>query len=76
MPLAWQRECTLAGGDDYELVFTAAPAAADRVAQAARHAKVEVTRIGSITRTPGLQLLAADRQPLANTFGSFDHFKT
>jgi thiamine-monophosphate kinase len=75
LPLSWQRECTLAGGDDYELVFTAPAAHAARVADAGRAAQVQVTRIGRILAAPGLQLLDHDRQPLANTFGSFDHFK-
>jgi thiamine-monophosphate kinase len=76
MPLQWQRECTLAGGDDYELVFTAPPQRAAQVREAARGARVDVTRIGSISPVPGLRLLGADRQTIANTFGSFDHFKT
>jgi thiamine-monophosphate kinase len=76
MPLAWQRECTLAGGDDYELVFTAPPQHATRVATAALSARVDVTRIGSVSAMPGLRLLDRDRQPLANTFGAFDHFKS
>jgi len=76
MPLAWQRECTLAGGDDYELVFTAPPQRAAQVGEAARSAQVEVTHIGRIAATPGLRLLDhRDGQALANSFGSFDHFK-
>ena len=76
VPLAWQRECTLAGGDDYELVFTAPPQRAAQVLEAARGARVEVTRIGSIAAAPGLRLLDRDGQTIANSFGSFDHFKT
>ena len=76
MPPAWQRVCTLAGGDDYELVFTAPPRHAGQVREAAASARVDVTRIGSITAASGLQLLDAQRQPVTNTFGSFDHFKT
>jgi len=76
MPLAWQRECTLAGGDDYELVFTAAPQRAAQVAEAARSAQIAVTRIGRMVSTVGLRLLDRDQQLLANHFGSFDHFKT
>ena len=75
MPLALQRECGLAGGDDYELVFTAPPQRAAQVIDAARGAGVEVTRIGRIDAAPGLRLLDRDRKALANTFGSFDHFR-
>ena len=74
-PLALQRLCTLAGGDDYELVFSAAPQHADRVAAAARSAGVAVTRIGSISANPGLRLTDRDGAAVTDTFGSFDHFR-
>jgi thiamine-monophosphate kinase len=66
--------CTLAGGDDYELVFTASPSAAAAVAAAAREAGIEVTCIGRIERERGLRLLDRDGGAVADTFGSFDHF--
>ena len=75
-PQAMQRKCSLAGGDDYELVFTAPPRHADAVAAAARQAGVQVTRIGVIDAGAGLRLIDAQRRPVVNTFGSFDHFKT
>ena len=74
-PLPVQRECTLAGGDDYELLFTAAPARADAVRQAARQAGVAVTRIGRITAEPGLQLIDGSGRPVAPGFAGFDHFR-
>ncbi len=73
---ALQRQCTLGGGDDYELVFTAPPGAAPAVAAAARQAAVQVTRIGVIEAGAGLRLIDAQRRALVNRFGSFDHFKT
>ena len=76
LPIALQRQCTLAGGDDYELVFTAPPARAAAVSAAARTAGVEVSRIGRIRAEPGLDLLDADGLPVANGFASFDHFKS
>jgi len=75
MPLAWQRTCTLAGGDDYELVFTAPPDAGGRVDEAARRAGVAVTRIGRIVADPGVRLIDASGRAVENRFGSFDHFK-
>jgi thiamine-monophosphate kinase len=75
LPDALQRECTLAGGDDYELVFTAAPQHGARVAAAALTAQVSVTRIGRIDAAPGLRLTDRDGRTVANTFGAFDHFK-
>ena len=74
-PLLVQRECTLAGGDDYELLFTAPARHAEQVHTAARQVGVGVTCIGRIESTPGLRLQGAGGQALANTFGSFDHFR-
>ena len=68
--------CTLAGGDDYELVFTASPQHAERVVLAARSAQVAVTRIGRIVAGSDLHLLDRDGKQLPNTFGAFDHFKS
>jgi len=73
---AWQRVCTLAGGDDYELVFSAAPADAGRVHEAAQHAGVAVTRIGRVEAEAGLRLVDAQGRAVANEFGAFDHFKS
>ena len=72
--LALQRVCALAGGDDYELVFTAPTRHADAVQAAARQARVPVSRIGTIEADTGLRLVDAQRRPVANSFGSFDHF--
>jgi len=73
---ALQRECTLAGGDDYELVFSAAPRDAKRVQAAARSAGVSATRIGRIDAGTALRLVDRDGRPVENRFGSFDHFRT
>ncbi len=73
---AWQRECTLAGGDDYELIFTAPAASADAVQAAARRAGVAATRIGRIEAGATLRLVDAAGRPVAHTFGSFDHFRS
>jgi thiamine-monophosphate kinase len=65
----------LAGGDDYELAFTAAPARRAEVEAAAAAGGVAVTRIGRIDAEPGLRLLDAAGRPLARRFGGFDHFQ-
>ena len=73
-PLALQRLCTLAGGDDYELLFTA-PADADaRVLGAARGAGVAACRIGRIEAEPGLRLVDAEGREVDAVWPSFDHF--
>lgn len=71
---ALQHTCVLAGGDDYELVFTAPPALRDEVLAAAQRSGVRVTRCGVITAEPGLQLLDAAGRPLTTTQRGFDHF--
>jgi thiamine-monophosphate kinase len=68
------REMTAAGGDDYELVFTAPPSARDAVAQAAASATTPAKRIGRITTERTLVLRDADGALVANTFAAFDHF--
>jgi thiamine-monophosphate kinase len=75
-PLALQRECTLAGGDDYELVFTAPAAQAAAVQAAARASDTPVTRIGRIEAGPGLSLVDGEDRPVTQSFGSFDHFRS
>ena len=74
--LAWQRECTLAGGDDYELLFTAPASQAAAVQAAAAQSAVAATRIGRIEAEPGLRLVDANGQPVENRFAAFDHFRT
>ncbi len=75
-PLAVQRECTLAGGDDYELLFTAAPGDAPAVLRAAAQAGVAATRIGSITgAAEGLLVVDAHGRPVSQAFAGFDHFR-
>ncbi|MBK0391564.1 thiamine-phosphate kinase [Ramlibacter algicola] len=67
-------QCVLAGGDDYELAFTALPSHRDAVATAAKATNTRVTRIGSIDSQPGVRLLGAGGQPVHGRFASFDHF--
>ena len=67
-PPALQRTCTLAGGDDYELVFTA-PAGA-----ALPDVGVALTRIGVIEAAPGLRVVDARGEAVEHGLRSFDHF--
>ena len=75
-PLAVQRECTLAGGDDYELLFTAPAARAAAVQAAAASAGVAVARIGAIEPGSALRLVDGQGRAVEATWGSFDHFRT
>jgi thiamine-monophosphate kinase len=74
-PMELQRECLLAGGDDYELVFTALASRRDAVAAAAAGAGVAVRRIGRIDAGTGLRLVDRGGEDVASSFGSFDHFR-
>jgi thiamine-monophosphate kinase len=67
-------ECLLAGGDDYELCFTAPPAAAARVASIAATTEVPLTRIGTITRGSGLVVRDEHGAPMSELPRAYDHF--
>ena len=68
------RTCALSGGDDYELVFTAPASARAAVEQAGKDSATRVTRIGRIDAEAGLRIVDATGAPVAQRFGSFDHF--
>jgi thiamine-monophosphate kinase len=79
LPGAARRACTLAGGDDYELCFTAPVDARDTLANIATSVKVPLTRIGTIESSgaPGIASIAwrdASGAPLSLTLQGFDHF--
>lgn len=68
---------TLAGGDDYELCFTAPAAARDDVERAARNSATPVSRIGRIVPGAGLRLVDASGHCAdgpAELLRGFDHF--
>ena len=67
-------ELVLAGGDDYELVFTAPASAREAVQAAAAVSKTPVTRIGRTETEPGLRLADAQGTLLQRRYPSFDHF--
>jgi thiamine-monophosphate kinase len=69
-----KRRFALAGGDDYELCFTAAPSRRDAILAAGESSGTVVTRIGSIEAAPGLRLVDASGTPLDCRLTSFDHF--
>lgn len=71
---AQQLELTLAGGDDYELVFTAPAARRSDVLAAAQGCATHVTRIGMIEAQAGLRVLDAQQRVLDLRVASFDHF--
>jgi thiamine-monophosphate kinase len=71
---AQRRVCLLGGGDDYELLFCAAPADRERVRAAGSQAGVAVTRIGTIETAPGLRVVDGAGEPVVASERAFDHF--
>jgi thiamine-monophosphate kinase len=73
------RDALLAGGDDYELCFTAPRRARERVVRSGRRGGVVLTPIGRIqTRArgaPRLIVRAADGTARRPARGGFDHFR-
>jgi len=71
---ALRRAYSAAGGDDYELCFTAPAASRAAVLAAAESVATPVTRVGSIDAQPGLRLVDAQGKRLQLQLDSFDHF--
>jgi len=74
MPPALQHECLLAGGDDYELLFTAPPSAEAAVRAAGAAAGVAVARCGCIEETTGLHVIDRAGRAVPTPWHGFDHF--
>ena len=73
-PLALQHDCLLAGGDDYELLFTAPAAQRQAVLAAGRGCGVAVTRCGHVDSGAGLRVVDGNGVPLPASWRGFDHF--
>ena len=68
------RKAALAGGDDYELLFTAAPKRRDAIATLATRLRLPLTRIGTIHAGPGLRVLDAAGRELPVDHTGWQHF--
>jgi len=64
----------VAGGDDYELLFTAAESETAAVLAAARDAETPIARIGRVTAEPGVRIVGRDGKALALDRLGFTHF--
>ncbi len=71
---ALRRAYTAAGGDDYELCFTAPVAAREAILAIADSVATPVTRVGRIEAQTGLRLVDASGAALDLQLSSFDHF--
>lgn len=71
----FERDCVLAGGDDYELIFTAAAARRADLEALSRELGLPLTRVGAIQAgEPKLVVLDAKGKPMKFKAG-FDHFR-
>lgn len=73
-PINCQRDCVLAGGDDYELCFTAPVGQREAIAAIGQQLGLPLTRVGSITPEAGLRLVDRHGDPYTYAGASFDHF--
>ncbi|MCM2290378.1 MAG: thiamine-phosphate kinase [Sulfuritalea sp.] len=71
-----ERDCLLAGGDDYELLFTAASASDQDIAALAAMLQLPLTRIGEIVAGPPGELVLRDRDgsDITPAGRGYDHF--
>jgi thiamine-monophosphate kinase len=68
------RDAALAGGDDYELLFTAPAARRDDVAALAKRQGLPLTRIGTTDASPRLRAIDASGREVALISRGWQHF--
>ena len=68
-------ECLLAGGDDYELCFTAPAGAAAALDALSAELGIALTRIGNIEQRAGLVVRDEHGRALETLPAAFDHFR-
>lgn len=68
------RNCLLAGGDDYELCFTAPPSRHGEILALSRRLELPLTAVGVIREGGGLRLLDAAGKDMPIGALGFDHF--
>jgi thiamine-monophosphate kinase len=75
-PAGLERDCLLAGGDDYELAFTAAASCDNEIKALADELQLPLARIGEVvTGPPGaLVLRDANGEDIAPARRGYDHF--
>jgi thiamine-monophosphate kinase len=68
------RAAIVAGGDDYELCFTAHPNSRESIQDLTKMLHVPLTRIGQVKRGKGVSLLGPDGKAVKIDGRGFDHF--
>lgn len=72
--LSAAQRCALAGGDDYELCFTAAPDQAPRIDEIAQSIGCSVARIGTVESMSGIRILLSNGTPWEIEPSGYQHF--
>ena len=68
-------DLVVTGGDDYEILFTAAPGSAGRIEAVAAETGIQVSRIGTVLRAgEGISAVDADGAPMAFKQLGYRHF--
>jgi len=70
----WARNCLLAGGDEYELCFTASPERCEAVAAIGARLNLPLACIGCVVEDAGLTLLDVAGKPMRTGKSGYDHF--
>lgn len=75
-PPGLERDCLLAGGDDYELVFTTPASSRDEVSALFTRLSLPLTRLGTVEsgEAGSIQVFDDHDQPIDVTRRGFDHF--
>ena len=73
-PMSWARRMALAGGDDYELCFTAPARFHGDIMRLAQLIGLPLSCIGQLADGSGIEVLGLDGQLLDIDWSGFDHF--
>ena len=71
---AFPHHLVLAGGEDYELCFTAHPAHREKIDQIMKKCGIEATPVGIVASLPGVTVLQSDGIPYNLQTPGFNHF--
>lgn len=75
LPQTLAIKCLLAGGDDYELCFTAPESKCGKIRMLSRDLGIPLTRIGSIGEGEGLTVLDVENKLVTLETKGYDHFR-
>lgn len=71
---SFPHQMVLAGGEDYELCFTAHPERREKIAEIMKICGIGATPVGIVTKFPGVTVLQSDGSPYELTTSGFNHF--